>query len=110
MRFRSRLRVVAVVAVFGASLITPALAATPAATPPTLVRAAAPATAPTTRPATQPAAAVPATRPAAAPVAGQPAGPEPLPTMDEMKQLFEQAKYADLLKQFNRVVNLRGKA
>src|SRR4051794_31117225 len=106
MRSRSRFRVVAVVSAFGAFAITPVLAAAPAATPAAPVRAAAPATAPATKPAMLPAAAVPAPRPAAAPVAGKPGAPEPLPTMDEMKQLFEQAKYADLLKQFSRVVNL----
>jgi hypothetical protein len=63
-------------------------------------------------PATLPAGAAtrPATQPATRPVAVKPGGPEPLPTMDELKEMLEQAKYQDLLRQLPRVTMLRGKA
>jgi hypothetical protein len=81
-----------------AAAAAPAAPATKPATP--AVRPAAPATLP----------AGPATQPATRPVAVKPGGPEPLPTMDELKEMLEQAKYQDLLRQLPRVTILRGKA
>src|SRR5207302_1100309 len=75
----------------------PAPATRPAAP---ATRPAAPATNPTTHPATQP-----STRP----VALKP-GQEPLPTMAELKELLDQGKYQELLRQLPRVTILRGKA
>lgn len=91
--------------------IRPAVPATRPGTPsvpPAAGRLAPPATRPAPSPTTRPAAAteVPATRPAAV---ARP-GPEPLPSTDDLRVLFEQGKYADLLKQLPRVMVLRGKA
>lgn len=61
-----------------------------------------------TKPSTQPATA-PSTQPVTRPVSGKP-GPEPLLMMDELKKLFEQGKYPELLKQLPRVLVLKGKA
>ena len=96
----------------GPSVARPAVAGAPAA-PPTAKPASA--TLKPSVPATGPAAAVPGTQPAAGMPSFKPSlpakpGPEPLPTQDDLKALFDQAKYPDLLRQLPRVLVLRGKA
>jgi len=102
-------------AVSGARSQTP-VDAPPARVPATLPSS--PATRPaavapsTTAPANPAAAAPAATRPAArvGPAATGKADADALPTMDELRALFEQQKHTDLLRQLSRVIVLRGKA
>jgi hypothetical protein len=69
-----------------------------------------PAAGPASRPAAAP---LPATRPAAPatrPTTSARPGPEPLLSTADIRALFDQGKYADVLRQIARVIDLRGKA
>ena len=85
----------------------PAMAVSPQAAPasgPATRPASGPPTLPTTRPAT-----LPATGPAR-PLTAKPAGPDALPSQQELQAMFDEGKYADVLKELRNVLILRGPA